>query len=66
MQKFAKEVATHWDLEMIYSGVGSPARSRSKSHGGFDNDVDTMNDILRNILAGRPAIREFTGRDLNY
>ena len=66
MQKFAKEVARHGDLEMIYSGVGSPARSRSKSHGGFDNDVDTMNDILRNILAGRPVIREFTGRDLNY
>lgn len=42
--------------------------SRSESHGGFDNDADTLNSILRRILNppdGKLA-REFTTRDLQY
>lgn len=37
--------------------------SRSNSHGGFDNDKDTLNSILGRILGGKPR-REFDTRDL--
>jgi hypothetical protein len=40
-----------------------PDVSRSDSHGGFDNDLYTMNSVLFRILGKRPA-REFTLRDL--
>jgi hypothetical protein len=38
-------------------------RSRSDSHGGFDNDPDTLNSVLYRIL-GKKAAPEFTTRDL--
>jgi hypothetical protein len=44
-------------------GLGS--RSRSESHGGFDNDPDTMNSVLYRILGKRPR-PEFTLRDLQF
>jgi hypothetical protein len=34
------------------------SRSSAISHGGFDNDPDTMNSVARRIL-GRPDILEF-------
>ncbi|GAB3440466.1 C1 family peptidase [Insolitispirillum peregrinum] len=40
--------------------------TRSRSHGGFDNDPVTMNHILRRILGGASPVREFTARDLDY
>jgi pimeloyl-ACP methyl ester carboxylesterase len=40
-------------------------RSRSRTHGGFDNDADTMNSILYRILGKRPE-REFTAEELRY
>ena len=50
--------------------AGEPARgdlgpSRSDSHGGFDNDPDTLNSILRRILGARPT-RDFSPRDLQF
>lgn len=50
--------------------AGEPARddlgpSRSDSHGGFDNDPETLNSILRRILGTKPA-RAFTSRDLQF
>lgn len=39
--------------------------TRSTSHGGFDNDPFTMNDVLRNVLGAEPK-RPFTGSDLDY
>lgn len=50
--------------------AGEPARdglgpSRSDSHGGFDNDPETLNSILRRILGAKPK-REFTSRDLQF
>jgi hypothetical protein len=39
--------------------------SRSNSHGGFDNDPDTLNSILRRILGAKPK-REFGPRDLQF
>lgn len=40
-------------------------RSSSTTHGGFDNDSDTMNTILHRILGGSPK-RLFTKRNLAY
>jgi hypothetical protein len=40
--------------------------SRSESHGGFDNDPDTMNSILRRVLSNHKLKREFTDRDLQF
>ena len=41
--------------------------SRSESHGGFDNDQETMNSVLYRILGGPPRNnRWFTVEDLRY
>lgn len=56
---------------LVISGVVLPEAkvrpdvSRSDSHGGFDNDMYTMNSVLFRILGKKPA-REFTVRDLQY
>jgi len=39
--------------------------SRSDSHGGFDNDADTMNSVLVRILNDLPQ-RTFDSRDLRF
>jgi hypothetical protein len=44
--------------------AGSP-KTASKTHGGFDNDVDTMNSVLKSVLGVDP-VREFTKDDLKY
>jgi hypothetical protein len=54
MQLYSKSLAARTGLEFIYSN-GRTGPSRSRSHGGFDNDENTMNDILKTIL-GRPAL----------
>lgn len=41
------------------------ASSQSGSHGGFDNDVATMNSVLYRILGKAPA-RSFSRHDLAY
>ncbi|MBP7525912.1 MAG: alpha/beta hydrolase, partial [Propionivibrio sp.] len=41
------------------------ASSQSTTHGGFDNDVATMNSVLYRILGGTPA-RPFSRHDLSY
>ncbi len=51
--------------------AGSPERpgqaSRSRSHGGFDNDAATMNSVLHRILGRAPEPKNaFTERDLAY
>jgi hypothetical protein len=40
--------------------------SRSDSHGGFDNDPDTLNSVVRRILGRERLKRAFTERDLQY
>jgi hypothetical protein len=40
-------------------------RSRSRTHGGFDNDADTLNSILYRMLGKKPQ-REFTADELRY
>jgi len=39
--------------------------SRSKTHGGFDNDRHTMNSVLAAVLEKRPP-KPFQQRELDY
>src|SRR5262249_17533314 len=56
---------------LVIAGAGprddapSPNRSRSESHGGFDNDEATLNSVLYRIL-GKAPTRPFSSRDLTY
>ncbi|HEX7978506.1 MAG TPA: C1 family peptidase [Gemmatimonadaceae bacterium] len=52
-------------LVVAGAGAGKASTSRSESHGGFDNDKDTLNSVLRRILGGEPQ-RLFDVRDLQY
>lgn len=47
------------------SGSSDTKISQSKTHGGFDNDVFTMNSVMKQILGVNPK-PEFTSRDLGY
>lgn len=62
---FSGKVGGHPAL--VVSGQGGPDGSRSNSltHGGFDNDPDTLNSVLFRILGGAPK-RPFEVRDLKY
>lgn len=54
-------------LEFVYSHHKDDpeSRTRARSHGGFDNDPATLNDIMRNILGKEPQ-RLFVADDLSY
>jgi len=53
-------------LEFVYSnGVNGNPRTGATSHGGFDNDPATMNDILEHILGKSPK-HPFRDDDLKY
>jgi len=43
----------------------SNTKTASDTHGGFDNDIDTMNDVLHSVLRKAPE-RKFTSKDLKY
>jgi hypothetical protein len=52
---------------LVIAGEPGPpgSLSRSTTHGGFDNDPDSMNSVLTRIL-GRPPLRAFNARDLQF
>jgi hypothetical protein len=52
---------------IVVAGEDGPvgAICRSDTHGGFDNDPNTMNSVLRRILGAAPAF-PFTQRDLQF
>jgi hypothetical protein len=52
-------------LVVAGAAAGRFSTSRSDSHGGFDNDKDTLNSVLRRILGDDPQ-RPFDVRDLQY
>ena len=68
MEKFSKDLVSN-NLEIVYSTGESRAniRTASKTHGGFDNDPETMNDILKRVLNTdvTPAVH-FTKKNLDY
>jgi hypothetical protein len=63
---FAKSVDGHPSLVIAGASGDKFSQCRSDSHGGFDNDTDTMNSVLRRILRGEPKEREFKVQDLQY
>lgn len=67
MQKYADLLPNHRKLTRIISDGthGSEDLSWSETHGGFDNDLRTMNSLLKNILKQQPR-RLFTANDLDY
>ncbi|MBI1424259.1 MAG: peptidase C1 [Gammaproteobacteria bacterium] len=69
MEVFSREIDIGaLPIEFVYSKGNVDDRkavTRSTSHGGFDNDPDTMNDILRRILGKKPAV-QFNKQDLDY
>ncbi len=52
-------------FEISKGKSSSSARTSSETHGGFDNDIDTMNAILATVLKDNPQ-RKFTEADLDY
>jgi hypothetical protein len=62
MEKYSKRTRGRVRPKFVYSN-GRSGLSRSRSHGGFDNDVYTMNDILKTILSARPA-HPFTAEEM--
>lgn len=54
-------------IEFVYSGTPkAKSRCSATSHGTFDNDVLTMNDILLRILGTESPTRLFNRQDLAY
>ena len=51
--------------EVVDAGDGDPSITDSRTHGGFDNDVATMNRILERVLGRRP-VHPFTRETLEY
>ena len=67
MQKHHDQLPKMKNMQLIYSQGenGSEIKSFSETHGGFDNDIKTMNDILLTVLNEIPR-RAFTVSDLKY
>ncbi|WP_456405198.1 C1 family peptidase [Thiolapillus sp.] len=66
MQKFAADIVKVGDQPRIHYSNGATGQiTRSVTHGGFDNDVFTMNHILKRVLGATPS-RPFTEEDLDY
>jgi len=64
MQCFSKKLHEQPGLTFFYSeGDHKKGVTASTSHGGFDNDVHTMNDIMRRILHKNPA-KPFTAKEM--
>ncbi len=65
MEIHADDLVLKPDHTLHYAGR-APARTDSKSHGGFDNDRKTMNDILATILSKKPSAADgFSEDDLS-
>ena len=59
MSQHSKPLSTLQRTEFIYSGERR-RRSRSATHGGFDNDRTTMNNLLNSIMGQNKVLRKFT------
>ncbi|GAB4140017.1 MAG: C1 family peptidase [Planctomycetaceae bacterium] len=62
MQKFSDSIDKLSNLNFHYS---ESSRTKSTTHGGFDNDPATMNDVLKSILGKKPKT-PFTVENLKY
>ncbi len=66
MEAFVKDVEiVKSKPQFIYSNGLNGRRTRSTTHGGFDNDIYTMNHVLERMLGKKPK-DPFTEEDLDY
>ena len=68
LERYNKGLATSLSrLRFRYSegDIRGARYTASESHGGFDNDVLTMNDVLRTVL-GKSPTKPFTAQSLKY
>ena len=66
MQLHNKPLQSVSDKLMFHYSEGRGSQhTQATSHGGFDNDVTTMNTVLREILRKKPAV-PFTTQSLKY
>jgi hypothetical protein len=64
MARDVKKIASKPGLDVIVSKGGTSGRSTSTSHGGFDNDANTLNNIMRRILGNTAPPHPFTKKEL--
>lgn len=62
MEKYSSRLEAHKALKISYSD-GKKGNTRSTSHGGFDNDMHTMNNLLQRILGAAPKY-PFTEKEM--
>ncbi len=68
MQKYSRNLdssLSNLNIHFSDGDVSDSKRSKSESHGGFDNDPTTMNTVMRRILRKTPAV-PFTNKSLRY
>lgn len=67
MQRYSARIPANERLRFIYSEgpAGRESRSQCDTHEGFDNDIASMNHLLRTVL-GREPTRPFTKESLDY
>jgi hypothetical protein len=63
MARDHKRVKGGSGLDIVISKGGKRGRSSSTTHGGFDNDANTLNDVMKTILAAKPP-HPFTKEEL--
>ena len=56
MEKYSKNLTG----PTVYFSGGKRSVTKSTSHGGFDNDPDTLNHIMKTILGGKAPREPFT------
>ena len=64
-ERGANVIGVDQSSEFLTRAVAASKKSKSESHGGFDNDATTMNTVLRRILGKKPA-HPFTPKSLKY
>lgn len=66
LENFLKHVHVENKKPQVYYSNGrTGSYTRSRSHGGFDNDLTTMNHVLKTVL-GRVPKSKFTKEELDY
>ena len=63
MERDHKKVKAGPGLQLIISKGSRTKLSSSTTHGGFDNDANTLNNVMKRILAAEPP-HPFTKEEL--
>jgi hypothetical protein len=60
-----RKVKTGPGLKILISKGAKSGPTRSTTHGGFDNDAHTLNDIMKRILSPGKPPHPFTKEELS-